>query len=110
MGTYYYVESLKIVQCGNFLSYYGNRIMDVSVSNDGTTFGNTVTITATGVSSLQTLSVGLGGRYLKVYCRTWASFSIGADYIAPYGRPGIIIFLNIYDNFNYNYNNNNNYY
>ena len=60
------------------------------MSNDGVTYTTTpvtVTTAAGCTDTLQTLPIGLTGRYLKALSTKYYQYSSGADYIAPYGYP-----------------------
>ena len=88
LGQQYTVESLKFADCLTYCSTYTTFEFKVSMSNDGVTYTPTpVTLTTAPCSSgqLQTLTVGLSGRYLMALSSKYQKNSAGADYIAPFG-------------------------
>ena len=88
LGQQYTGESLKFADCSSWCSAYNTKEFQVSMSNDGVTYSSTVTLTTSACSgAIQTLPVGLTGRYLKALSSKYAGHSSGADYIAPYGYP-----------------------
>ena len=87
LGQRYTVESLKFLVCPSWCGEYNTNEFQVSMSDDGVTYTTPITVTtAVGCpGTLQTLPVGLTGRYLKALSSKYAAHSTGADYIAPFG-------------------------
>ena len=92
MASVRVVTSIIVQQCAAWCNMYAVYQLQISTSNDATTYGSPVTVTAAMCTNsvypqpLQTLSVGLTGRYIKVLVKTYnPSRSMGADFIGLLG-------------------------